>query len=229
MLSQHLRSRWRAREPKCTLTSRCSRSDANKSLFNVTLACIQLESSTANWIPSAGVAVHTAVCDARCRTSSGQSIGRTVGQSGAQVRGGRGGIGGGGASPHLAALEVDRAEHVAEQPRICASAREARGLVGHGVSVSPPSSPGVARAFGTSVSFFKPLTFEFERFEFTRRRSPARSRPSSQRVLVLVASSSSSSSSSSRVYTAAAAAAAAAGSQLVSPQPAPRAVVVRSH
>jgi hypothetical protein len=48
-----------------TLTSRCSRSDANMSLFSVTLACMQLDSSTANWMPSAGVAVHTAVCARR--------------------------------------------------------------------------------------------------------------------------------------------------------------------
>ena len=35
------------------------------------------------------------------------------------------------ASSHLAALEVNRAENIAEQPRVCAGAREARGVVAH--------------------------------------------------------------------------------------------------
>ena len=50
-----------------TRTSRCSRSDENISLLSVTFDRRQLETSTANCSPSAGVAVQSVVCACRGR------------------------------------------------------------------------------------------------------------------------------------------------------------------
>ena len=62
------------------------------------------------------------------------------------------------ASSDLAALEVNRAENIAKQPRVCAGAREARGVVAHplwppeGGRAAPAAAPNAALNFVFQIS-----------------------------------------------------------------------------